>query len=94
MICNIFLKYKLKDGSYSRLNKEKLCKECKREVEAYKLEPICKQCPNVEAKLIVIVKERCNKAHCGTHDAHSSANNGGFKQDRVDKKGESPCKIM
>ena len=82
-VSNVFGKQKLENRSNSRLNKEQLGKERKREIKANKFQPVCQQCPNVEAELIVVVKERCNKAHCRTHDAHSSANNGGFEQDRV-----------
>lgn len=47
--------YKAENSSYQRLDKEKLCKESKRKIKAYKLQPVCQKCDEMKTCIIRIV---------------------------------------
>ena len=79
-VSNVFGKQELENSSNGGLNKEKLCKKCKGEIEANELQPISKQSPHIESSLIVIIEERGDKAHGRAHDSNRCTDNCHFKK--------------
>ena len=61
--------YSFEARSDQRLNKEKLREKCKREIKAYKLDPVGKECKDVESCIVGIVEESRKEAQRRTHDA-------------------------
>lgn len=68
-------------SSHQRLDKEQLAEQCKGEIEAYKLDPVCKESKNIEACIERIVEKCSDEAHCGAHQSNSSADDGSLKKD-------------
>lgn len=76
---DILAEKKLENCADKRLYKEKLCKERERKVKAHKLQPISQQCNKVKSRIVRIIQESGNKAHCGTHKSYGRADYRGFK---------------
>ena len=48
----LFLENQLEQLSDKRLDKEKLCKESKRKIKAYKLQPVCQKCDEMKTGIV------------------------------------------